>query len=68
MKPETVKYLQRLASQEMAEDDKSQQFNPFESSSGNFDDAYSQGKARGRVMLARYILEKEGIPVEETPA
>jgi hypothetical protein len=59
MTHETIEMLKRLASKRTSEDEGL--FNAMESSGGNFDDAYGMGLTRGEILLARQVLQMEGI-------
>lgn len=59
MKPETIKKLKELAL-EVARAEQ-EDFNPMDDSGGYFDDAWESGIHDGMVMLAREILEMEGV-------
>jgi hypothetical protein len=54
---ELNKLLVRLSKKETWADD-IENFNPYESSGGNFDDAYWAGETDGEVLLARMILDE----------
>lgn len=49
-------YLIELSSKKVRSDD--EEFNAYEWSGGNYDDAYSMGEQDGEIILARYLLEK----------
>lgn len=54
MNPELIEKLKKLAATEAACDD--DEFNPYDVSGGNFDDAYYAGSTDGEILLARDIL------------
>lgn len=51
---EMIEKLKNLAAMEAACDD--EEFNPYDVSGGNFDDAYYAGSVDGEILLAREIL------------
>ena len=59
MTPEMIEKLKKLAATEAACDD--EDFNPYDVSGGNFDDAYYAGSNDGEILLARSILEDLGV-------
>lgn len=56
MNLELLKFLEKLAAKTAAADD--EEFNAYDYSGGNFDDAYSTGCSDGQIYLARSILKK----------
>ena len=54
MTKEMLEKLKKLAGTEAACDDPD--FNPYDVSGGNFDDAYYTGSTDGEILLAREIL------------
>lgn len=59
MKPETIEKLKKLAQRatSITEED----FNAYDSSGGNYDDAWAYGMDDGETLLAQKILEAEVI-------
>lgn len=51
---EMIQKLKKLAETEAACDD--EEFNPYDVSGGNFDDAYYAGSNDGEILLARQII------------
>ena len=51
-----------MAKQSVACDE--EEFNAYDYSGGNYDDAHQQGMNDGETLLARFILESLGIPYE----
>ena len=51
---EMIEKLKALAATEAACDD--EDFNPYDVSGGNFDDAYYAGSSDGEILLARMIV------------
>ena len=51
------KYLEELAAKSTLQDD-IDNFNPYDSCGGNFDDCYYTGAEDGETLLARHLLEK----------
>lgn len=48
-------YLEKIAAKEACIDDK--EFNAYDYSGGNFDDAYYKGTSDGKILLARELLK-----------
>lgn len=59
MNEEMKAYLETLAARETWTDDL-EEFNPYDMSGGNYDDAYYGGENDGETLLARHLLEKFG--------
>lgn len=59
MNQEMIAELKRLAAKEIWSDD--EDFNVYEMSGGNFDDAYYAGNESGKTKLARQVLNSMGI-------
>jgi len=51
-----INYLKTVAAKERAQDD--EDFNPYDVSGGNFDDAFYTGCSDGEIDLARELLSK----------
>jgi hypothetical protein len=49
-------YLEKLAAKKAAID--KEDFNPYDYSGGNYDDAYYMGSSDGEILLARELLGK----------
>ena len=53
----TIKeYLERFAARSVCSDE--EDFNAYDYSGGNYDDAYALGKHDGKTLLAQELLEK----------
>ena len=56
MNPELKRHLEKLAEQEVVSD--FEDFNAYDYSGGNYDDAFLMGANAGEILLARELLKK----------
>lgn len=61
MNQDMIERLKQLAARDVWSDIDPEDFNPYEQSGGNYDDAYYAGVEAGETQLAREVLNSMGI-------